>query len=1209
MMIRDFALHEVELNDSYLKNAFQLEQDYLLRLDADRLLAGFYEIAGKTPKGKRYPGGWEDQDIAGHTMGHYLTALAQTFATTRDKRFLDRLNYVLTSLAECQAESGYLSAFKEELFDNLEQGKQAWVPWYTMHKILSGLISVYQLTDLPMALTLAIGVGNWVFNRVKRWDDTMKAQVLATEYGGMNDCLYELYKESGKIEFMMAAEKFDELPLFKEIYDDNDILDGKHANTTIPKFLGALNRYLTVGEDQEFYLDTARKFFDMVVRNHTYVTGGNSEWEHFGAPKILAAERTNCNCETCNTYNMLKLARGLFKVTGEKKYLDFYEGTFWNAIVSSQNPKTGMSMYFQPMATGYFKVFSRPFDNFWCCTGTGMENFTKLNDSIYYMKDSTVYLGMYISSRLKQDTLGIEIQMTADLPANPVVKVVVKKESEGETKIAFRRPDWSKNGFSVTRKGKNLRTEERGGFVYVSVDKGETEIEASFLPEVAIHELPDNPDVVAFTYGHLVLSAGLGKEEMVTSTTGVNVTVPTKEIPIKDTLKIVTGTVDEWKQNPDRVLVRQGNTLNFKLSGTDEDKNLVFSPHYARFEERYGIYWELIQGEEKIQAMPETKEKKKSRKTLMIVLLLLVLLLLLATGFFVALEVSESFRSAVLERFGSKQVSGEGTLPSETPTPTIAVSQGDGTEVVVTVAPSENPGLVPKRMHLTDLEYEAAVANAGDLRGFTAFVEQIGGKQYLSFSNGVYKVSYKNELPPPTVSSMPLCEVMISNGTRTETFYWEYYAESGGVAKLCPYVGDFCKNGREQLAFSFLEDGNDKADTLHVVAGNTLQEYYVIRPEATLNSLIKVNGYLDAGDKVLADLTSDNRNYYVSLADCKMDLAEEVYAIRPDSKLTYEISEDKIVLQSFVEIGEGNFIGRIRGNITYSSRDVFRLSSPGFSAFAEDDFCDVDSMGIVIPVEEKDLYLTRIPITGAGGERLLVRARQEIPFNNRAAENFRKDENGFLAYYENNVKVSMTGIDVSKWQYDINWEKVAAAGVDYTIIRLGYRGTAPEGNCAMDPYFEQNIKGALAAGLHVGVYYFTQAITVEEAIEEANIVIDALQGYNITFPVVYDTEYREGGRANDLSNELRTACAKAFCDTILAAGYTPVIYSSTNWSILNLNLEELQGYDLWYAYYGEPEDLYYPYEYTMWQYTDSGRVDGINGSVDINVGFMDYSTR
>lgn len=1202
-MIREFTLDKVKVQEEYLQNAFRLEQDYLLSLEADRMLAGFYEIAGKTPKAERYTGGWEDKDIAGHTMGHYLIALAQTYASTKDERFLNRLTYVVESLAQCQAESGYLSAFKEELFDNLEQGKQAWVPWYTMHKILAGLVRVYQLTALPMALEVAIRLGNWVADRVKHWDEHVKAQVLNTEYGGMNDCLYELYKESGKIEFMMAAEKFDELPLFQEIYHENDVLAGKHANTTIPKFLGAVNRYLAVGEEEVFYLDTARKFFDMVVQNHTYVTGGNSEWEHFGPAGVLAQERTNCNCETCNTYNMLKLARSLFQITGEKKYLDFYEGTFWNAIVSSQNPKTGMSMYFQPMATGYFKVFSRPYDNFWCCTGTGMENFTKLNDSIYFVKENTIYLGMYISSCLTDEVSGITIRMKAALPEQPVVNVTVEKESEGETILVFRHPAWSRI-CSVTGKGKSLKTEERGGFVYVSVEKGITEIEAEFLPEPAIHPLPDNPDVVAFTFGHLVLSARLGTEDMASALTGVNVTVPTREIPIKDTLEIINGTIEEWKSNPKQALIRQGNTLNFRLHGTDEDSRLVFSPHYATYEERYGIYWELKERMEDI--MPETKEKGTTRKPLMIALLVIVLLLLMITGFFVALEVSESFRGKVLGHF-STQTNGENTLVlTGTPVPSDAPS---GEPENATVTPAEVSEKEPELMYFSDLEKEVQLANKAELHGFTAMVEQIGGKQYLSFSNGVYKVSFKNELPDTTMSHIPPCEVIISNGTKAEVFYWNYFAESGNVAELCPQVGDFCKNGREQLAFLFLEDGQDTADTLHIVAGNTLSEYYVIRPQATLESLITVNGFLDAGSSVLADISSDNRNYYIALADCNPELAEELYTLIPDAKLTYEITEDDIVLQSYVELGDGQYIGRIRGNMTYSSRDVFRLSSPSFYAFAEDDFSDVDSMGIVTPVTEAELSLTRIPVTGDGGERLLVRAREEVPFHQLEISNFKKDENGFWAYYVDNVKVSLTGIDVSKWQYDINWKKVAAAGVDYAMIRLGYRGTAEAGNCAMDPYFEQNIKGALDAGLQVGVYYFTQAITVEEAIEEANIVIDALKGYNITFPVVYDTEYREGGRANDLSNAERTACTKAFCDTILAAGYTPVIYSSTNWAVLHLNLEDLGGYDFWYAYYGEPEKLYLPYEYTMWQYSDSGRVNGIETNVDLNISFVDYSTR
>ena len=1213
MIIRDLALNEVEVTDSYLKNAFRLEKEYLLSLDADRLLAGFYEIAGKTPKKERYPGGWEDQDIAGHTMGHYLTALAQVLAATGEEDFSKRLNYMIDSLEECQTESGYLSAFKEELFDNLEQGKQAWVPWYTMHKILGGLISVYQLTGIPKALNLAVSLGNWVYNRVKHWDDAMKAQVLATEYGGMNDCLYELYKETGKIEYMMAAEKFDELPLFDDIRKGNDILDGKHANTTIPKFLGALNRYLTVGDDQVFYLEAAKKFFDTVLESHTYVTGGNSEWEHFGQPKVLAGERTNCNCETCNTYNMLKLARGLFRVTGEKRYLDFYEGTFWNAIVSSQNPKTGMSMYFQPMATGYFKVYSRPFDNFWCCTGTGMENFTKLNDSIYYKKDETLYLGMYISSRLVDKNMGIDLKMTADLPANNIVRVEVTKESEGENKIAFRRPAWSEAAFSVTRKGKNLRTEEKDGFVYVSIEKGTTEIEAVFAPEISIHPLPDAPQVVAFKYGPLVLSAGLGSEDMATSCTGVNVTVPTKEIEIKDYLEITSGSVEDWMAHPEMVLVRQGNTLNFRLSGTDEDKNLVFSPHYARHEERYGIYWELRTKQSEGKKVKEkevvVKQKKEKQPSVVgrVLLLLLALLLVAITSFVLVLELSPEFKGKVLRTIDAWN--GEQTAP--TPEPTKQLQNATSPTPYEQADATQTPKLEeteqetkPAIVYLENLEYEAALANEQGMNGFMASVKEIDGKRYLSFTNNVYTVSYKHDA---SAEAQDAYEVIISNGEKTQTYFWEYYAEHQSVKDLCPKVGNYCGNDREQLVFSFTEYEGAPVNSLHVVAGNTLTEYYVISPWKTLEQLVEVEEYLDAGSAVIAKLKSGDKLYHIALEDCDLSKAKEQYPLKNTEKMAYVVGENEIRLESYVTLGEGSYVGKISGAVAFGTPDLFMVRNPLFYMFADDDFCDLDSMSVGVPVTEAEIYIPRFAVSADDGERILVPILENVLQHEYAAENFQKDENGILAYYEDGKKVSMTGIDVSKWQGTVNWKKVKAAGVEYAMIRLGYRGTAEEGKLSTDPKYVDNIKGATSAGLHVGVYFFTQARTVEEAIEEANFVLENLKGYKISFPVVYDTEHTSGGRANELSNAERTACAKAFCDTILAAGYTPVIYSGTNWTILDLNFEELQMYDFWFAYYGET--LKFPYNFTMWQYSNTGTVNGISGDVDLNISFVDYSTR
>ena len=182
--------------------------------------------------------------------------------------------------------------------------------------------------------------------------------------------------------------------------------------------------------------------------------------------------------------------------------------------------------------------------------------------------------------------------------------------------------------------------------------------------------------------------------------------------------------------------------------------------------------------------------------------------------------------------------------------------------------------------------------------------------------------------------------------------------------------------------------------------------------------------------------------------------------------------------------------------------------------------------------------------------------------------------------------------------------------MEYAIIRLGFRGMGTQGTCELDPYFKQNVEGAKAAGIEVGVYFFTQATTVEEAKEEAKFVIDNLKGYDITWPVVFDTEEitsYKAARANKLSREVRTACTKAFLEEIEAAGYTPMLYANTRWSVLKLDMAELADYDFWYAYYGD--DPYYPYRFTMWQYTSNGTVNGIKGKADLNISFVDYGTK
>ncbi len=594
--LEDFFLGDVQLLDDYEVNAFSLEVDYLKSLDADKLLRGFRDIAGLESTSTLY-GGWETSAIQGHTLGHYLTAVSQAYAVTGDEELLDIVDHMVEVLAECQnAETGYLAAIPESHYAQIENGNTAgtWVPWYSMHKIMAGLIDAYENAGSEEALEVAGKLGDWVYSRTSNWTPEMQITVLNVEYGGMNDCLYQLYSHTKSEKHLQAAHSFDEIALFDSLYAGQDVLNGKHANTTIPKIIGALNRYIVLGEGEEYYLQVAENFWEIVVNNHTYITGGNSEWEHFGEPNVLDTERTNCTCETCNTYNMLKLSRELFKITGNRKYADYYENTFINAILSSQNPETGMTTYFQPMATGFFKVYSSAFNHFWCCTGSGMESFSKLGDSIYYKDENSVYVAQFVSSKLTWEEKNLIITQISDIPNTDTTKFTLETPDGGTATadIVLRVPDWCAGDIVVKINGEAVEVKSVNSFVRLSGtwNNGDV-IEYSIPMEVVAYGLPDNENVVAFKYGPVVLSANLGTEDMATSTTGVNVTIPTLFVEINDVIKVTEGSIQDWLENITENLVRTEGELAFTLKNTDRD--LVFTPHYLQYQNRYGIYFNL----------------------------------------------------------------------------------------------------------------------------------------------------------------------------------------------------------------------------------------------------------------------------------------------------------------------------------------------------------------------------------------------------------------------------------------------------------------------------------------------------------------------------------------------------------------------------------------------------------------------------------------
>ncbi len=643
---RAFSLRKVALRDSYLINAFEKEVLYLTSFDTDKLLAGFRETAELDMQGAtRYPC-WESMLIGGHTLGHYMTACVRSCESVncneKDREeMLQILKRLAVGLKECQdaGKTGFIFGAAildkdnvEIQFDYVEENKtniitQAWVPWYTMHKLFEGFVSVINM-DVEGALAeeikattreLTSRLADWVYGRTKSWDEDTHRTVLGIEYGGMNDCMYDVYAITGKQEHLEAAHAFDQTELFEKVLQakaGDNVLNNHHANTTIPKFLGALKRYVVTGDAK--YFEYASHFWNLVTENHTYVTGGNSEWEHFGVDLILDKERTNCNCETCNVYNMLKMTKTLFMITGDVKYADWYENTFINSILSSQNPATGMTTYFQPMASGYYKVYGEPFTKFWCCTGTGMENFSKLQESFYFEKEDSLIVNQYMSSSVQFK--GAEIQQCANVPQSDKVSFRISDALEGN--ICFRLPHWLAAPAEITVNGEAYSYKVVGG----TENKGYALVEGPFSAETVItivlpmkviaYNLPDGENTYAFKYGPVVLSALLGTEDMVDGKTGVDVTIPSNQvlgeeyIPSKsERIVISEGSVSDYMKNIEKYLVRLGEELKFTLRGTDA--TLTYVPHYSQHKERYGIYFKFTDKE----MLLREEEKNKTQLT------------------------------------------------------------------------------------------------------------------------------------------------------------------------------------------------------------------------------------------------------------------------------------------------------------------------------------------------------------------------------------------------------------------------------------------------------------------------------------------------------------------------------------------------------------------------------------------------------------------
>jgi uncharacterized protein len=553
-----YSLASVSLLDGPFRADQLRNLSYLLFLDADRMLHTFRLNYG-VPSVAAPCGGWESPSIRvrGHTTGHLLSGLALSYASTGDPRARALGEYLVGQLAGLQAMApqvgyspGYLSAFPESFFDVLEAGGRVWSPYYMIHKYLAGMIDQYQLAGVGQALDVAVRLADWVDYRTARLSYAHMQRVLDNEFGGLPEALANLYSITGQERYLTVAQRFYHARFLDPLAAGEDRLDGNQCNVNLPKVISCLRMWEETGEPK--YLAIARNFWRIAAAHHSYVIGGQGNYEHWGPPDVVAGALSNRTCEGCVTYNMLKLTRLLhFHELERVDLLDYYERGLFNQMLGIQDPDSphGFVCYYTGLSAGAFKqqplnyfpggdpdVYSTDYDNFTCDNATGLETAAKFADTIYSRDARGVFVNLFIPSEVRCADQGITLRQTTGFPDDPVVRLTVVRGTAPMI-LRVRVPSWTAAGPAVVLNGAPLRdalvpagaatgttatgttatgttgagTTGAGGWIVVSRHwQAGDWLEVTLPMRLAFTPAPDAPAVQAVTYGPVVLSGLYG---------------------------------------------------------------------------------------------------------------------------------------------------------------------------------------------------------------------------------------------------------------------------------------------------------------------------------------------------------------------------------------------------------------------------------------------------------------------------------------------------------------------------------------------------------------------------------------------------------------------------------------------------------------------------------------------------------------------------
>lgn len=596
MKAQTFPLSAVRLLPGRLHDNLSRDSAWMANISTKRLLHSFRNTHGVFAgleggyESVKKLGGWEslDCDLRGHTTGHLLSAYALMHAATGAEVFKLKADSLVDGLAEVQKAigNGYISAFPEELINRNMRGQGVWAPWYTLHKLLGGLIDQYVMERNQKALEVATQFADWAYRKLDGVGEETRRLMLRNEFGGINEAWFNLYAITGDTRHLRLAEFFHHNEVVDPLYDGVADFGTHHTNTFIPKMIAEARRYELTGSRQS--ARASQLFWESMLADHCFATGSLSQKEHFFRPDQMSKYINGYTGETCCTYNMLKLGRHLFCREADSRIADYTERALFNHILAQQDPASGMVCYFLPLLSGAYKVYSTPEQSFWCCVGSGFESHAKYAESIYYRAPGKLYVNLQAPSCLDWADEGIALTQTTDFPVAGTTRLHIDKADDHKATIALRKPEWCDRP-KVRINGKKVKAVQADADGYINLTKrwkaGDT-VEAEFPMELHLEYAHGDSTRAALLYGPIVLAGDMGTE-------GMEAPAPFSDPTVRNDYytydyHIPAGLNTTLSETDLAGIQRREGSLEFTLPD-----GRTLRPLYDLHHRRYTVYWDM----------------------------------------------------------------------------------------------------------------------------------------------------------------------------------------------------------------------------------------------------------------------------------------------------------------------------------------------------------------------------------------------------------------------------------------------------------------------------------------------------------------------------------------------------------------------------------------------------------------------------------------